>query len=364
MTFDEARAQFPVLARVAYLNAGTFGPLARATVDAAAAWDRRLLEQGRSGQAHRDEVRALREQVRERISALLGVDAATVALTSSTTNACNIVLAGLDLAPDDEVVTTDAEHFGLLGALHASGARVRVARVRDLPAERALTAILAEVGSRARLLALSHVSWMTGNVFPVAELKRETGLPVLVDGAQTVGAVPVNATPFDFYTVSGQKWLCGPDATGALYVGDPDRLRVAAPTYFSHRGYEPDGSFAPVEGAARFDSGWISPGSLAGLEAALDAVPEWSSERARAVAERCYELLAERFEIVTAPGQATLVSFRSGGDAAEVAASLFERGVTVRDIPGTDWVRVSCAWWTSDGDLERLLASLSLAEGV
>ena len=364
MNFEEARAQFPVLARVAYLNAGTFGPLARATVDAMAGWDRRLLEQGRSGHAHYGEVRALRERVRERIAALLGADAATVALTSSTTNACNIVLAGLDLGPDDGVVTTDAEHFGLLGALHASGARVRVARVRDLPPERALDGILAEVGPRTRLLALSHVSWMTGNVFPVAELKQKTGLPVLVDGAQSVGAVPVDATPFDFYTVSGQKWLCGPDATGALYVADPEWLRVAAPSYFAHRGYEPDGSFAPVDGAARFDSGWISPGSLAGLEAALDTSPEWGFERARQLAERCRTLLAERFEIVTAPGQATLVTFRLGGDAAEVAARFFERGVVVRDIPGTDWVRVSCGWWTSDRDLERLLAGLSLDEGV
>ena len=50
-----------------------------------------------------------------------------MSLATSTTNGCNIVLAGLGLGPDDEVVTTDGEHFGLLGALAASPAQVRVA---------------------------------------------------------------------------------------------------------------------------------------------------------------------------------------------------------------------------------------------
>src|SRR5262249_9634916 len=159
--------------------------------------------------------------------------------------------AGLGLAAEDEVVTTDSEHFGLLGPLHASGARVRVARIRDVAPERALDAILAEVGPRTRLLALSHVSWMTGNLLPVREARDATGVPVLVDGAQAAGAIPIDLGGLDFYTVSGQKWLCGPDATGALYVADPERLRVAAPTYLSQTAYEPDGAFVPREGAAR-----------------------------------------------------------------------------------------------------------------
>jgi len=349
-----------VLARLAYLNAGTFGPLARATVEAMAERERRDLELGRGGEPYYAEARALRARVRARIAALLEVPPELVALTTSTTNACNIVLAGLDLEPEDEVVTTDVEHFGLLGPLHASRARVRVARVRDLPPARFLEAILAEVGPRTRLLALSHVAWTTGNVLPVAELKEATGLPLLVDGAQTVGAISVDASPFDFYTVSAQKWLCGPDATGALYVADPDGLRVTAPTYFSQMSYEEDGSFVPRPGAARFDAGWISTASLAGLESAVVGAPEWRYDRAREVAERCRALLAERFEVVTAPAQATLVTFRPRGDAAETVRRLYERGVVVRDVPQAGWVRVSCGYWTSDGDLERLLGGLTL----
>jgi L-cysteine/cystine lyase len=200
---------------------------------------------------------------------------------------------------------------------------------------------------------------MTGNVLPVHELKAQTGLPMLVDGAQTAGAVAVDAGPFDFYAVSGQKWLCGPDATGALYVADPDGLRVALPTYLSQEQYEPDGSFVPKAGAERFDSGAIPLPSLAGLVTAIDTAPAWRFDRAREVADRCRRLLAESYELITAPDQATLVTFRPGGDAALAAARLYERGVLVRDIPHTDWLRVACGYWTADDDLERLLAGLA-----
>jgi selenocysteine lyase/cysteine desulfurase len=74
------------------------------------------------------------------------------------------------------------------------------------------------------------------------------------------------------------------------------------------------------------------------------------------MAARCRELLGER--VVTAPGQATLVTFRVDGDPAEVATALYEAGVVVRSVPGEPWIRVSCGWWTSDEDLDRLVGAL------
>ena len=358
MTIDEARAEFPALDRVAYLNAGTNGPLARRTVEAMAAQEQADLETGRGGAAYFERTLELRDEVREKLAAAVGVSPDRVALASSTTNGCNIVLAGLGLGEDDEVVTTDGEHFGLLGALAVSPARVRVAPVRELPPEQALEVLLREVTPRTRLLALSHVCWMTGNRFPVAELSEATGVPVLVDGAQSVGAIPVDTSGFDFYAFSCQKWLCGPDVTGALVVANPDDLRIAAPSYLSQERYEPSGEFEPRAGAARFDPGWTAPPALAGLSAALDLAPEGRFERAAEIAGRCRELLAERFEVVTAPDQGTLVSFRAEGDSAEVVKRLYEQGVIIRDVPGHGWIRVSCGWWTSDSDLARLMQAL------
>jgi selenocysteine lyase/cysteine desulfurase len=358
VNFEEARAQFPVLERLAYLNAGSMGPLATPTVEAMAARERSDLERGRGGKPYIEEMLALREDARAALAGVVHVEPAKVALTASTTEGCNIVVAGFDLGPEDEVVTTDSEHFGLLGPLQASGARVRVARIRDRPPEDGLELLLAEVSERTRLIALSHVSWLTGNLLPIEELQEQTGLPTLVDGAQSAGAIPVEAARYDYFTISGQKWLTGPDSTGGLYVRDPEALRVALPTYFSQLGHDEAGTFTPRDGAARFDGGWIPSASLAGLTAAIGLVPNWAFHHGAEISARCFAMLAERFEVVTAPGQANLVSFSPGDDPAGVAARLYEAGVVVRDMPNTPWVRVSCGWWTSDGDLERLLAAL------
>ena len=281
-----------------------------------------------------------------------------MALVSSTTNACNVVLAGLGLSGDDEIITTDVEHFGLIGPLLASPATVRVARVRDAPPEDAPQLVSEQLTSRTRLIALSHVSWVTGNSLFPSELPRRPEVPILVDGAQSAGVCRTQAAEFDFYTVSGQKWLCGPDSTGALYVRDPERLRVALPTYMSQSAYDIEESFTPKPGAARFDSVWYAPGTLAGLLAALEAAPDWRYDRMREVATHCRRRLVEAgCEIITAPDQAGLISFVAD-DAAKQAARLYEAGVVVRDIPGTDWIRVSCGWWTSEDDVERLVSAL------
>jgi selenocysteine lyase/cysteine desulfurase len=350
MEFEEARSQFPVLERQAYLNAGSNGPLPRAAVEAAQAWLARDLAQGRSGKAYIDELAGMREQVRAGFAAVVGASAEQIALTDSTTRGCQIVVAGLGLRAGDEVVTTGEEHFGLLGPLHASGARVVVTAADE-------GSVLAAVTSRTRLIAVSHVLWTTGRKLDIARLK-EAGLPVLVDGAQAAGAIPPDLAGADFYTISAQKWLCAPEPTGGLFVREPEQLPVALPSYFAMTAHEADGSYTVRDGARRFDSGWLAGPILSGLVASLACHPEWRYERAAEMAARCRELLEPLVEVVTPPGHSTLVSFRPPGDPGELVRSLDERGVIVRDIPGHGVVRASCGWWTSDDDLERL------AEGV
>ena len=351
MTPEEARAQFPVLERYAYLNAGTNGPLPRAAADAVRARLERDLDEGRSGRAYIDGILELRERVRGGVAAVLGTTPDLVALTDSTTRGCQIVLAGLGLGPDDEIVTTDQEHFGLTGALHVSGARVVMTDADE-------EALLAAVTPRTRLIAVSHVLWATGRRLDLARLRRPDGPALLVDGAQSAGAIPIDLTGVDFYTVSAQKWLCSPEPTGALFVRDPERLRVALVGIPSTKSHEADGSFVSKDGAARFDSGWLGGPTLAGFEAALGVHPDWRYEAAAASAARCRELLEPLVEVVTPPGASTLVCFRPAGDPAELVAKLTERSVIVREIPGYDVVRASCGWWTSEDDLRRLADGL------
>ena len=356
----DARARFPVLDRYAYLNAGTNGPLSAATIAAVAAVNAWEAEHGRAGKAHFDEMLERRERVRGLLAAQLGVDPGNVALTDSTTRAVHVAVAGLGLGPGDEVVTTDSEHFGLLGPVSASGASVRIVPIRDLPADALFGAIASHVTPRTRLLALSAVVWLDGKVVPWKTLREQTGVPVLVDGAQSVGAVEVDATAADFYTLSAQKWLCGPDATGALYARDPESVRPRLLSYPGVESYDlQTGVWEPKPGAARLDTGFAPAAALAGLEAALTDLPDGRFARAAQLSARCRELLLESgLDVVTEPEQATLVSFRAPGDPLELRLALYDRGVIVRDLPGTELLRVSVGWWNDESDLQRLVEAI------
>jgi L-cysteine/cystine lyase len=349
-SYEDVRAAFPVLERHAYLNAGTNGPLPRAAAEAMIAEQLVDLAEGRGGEPYFSRALGMRDDVRAKLAALFGVDPAQVGLTRSTTDGCNIVLAGLGLGPDDEVVTSDVEHFGLIGPLHATGARIVTA-----PEDKILDAVT----ERTRLVAISHVSWVTGNSLDPARVKAEIGLPILVDGAQSAGAIPVEVDALDYYAVSCQKWLCGPDVTGALVVARPEELPVALPSYFAQTQHQPDGSYVVRDGAERFDSGWIGTPALAGLSAALDVAPEWRFRRVAEMSAICRTELEERLEVLTKPDQAGLVTFRPMSDPTELVGRLREQGVIVRELPGRDLIRVSCGYWTSDDDLERLLGGLA-----
>jgi selenocysteine lyase/cysteine desulfurase len=118
--------------------------------------------------------------------------------------------------------------------------------------------------------------------------------------------------------------------------------------------------YVPRPGAERFDPGWLPSGSIAGLLESLSFASDVGPERfehAREVSDLCRELLSERVEVVSEPGQATLVTWLAD-DPAQVVEKLAERGVVVRDLPGTGWVRASCGFWTSEDDLQRLAEGL------
>jgi L-cysteine/cystine lyase len=349
------RAEFPVLERIVYLNSGTVGPIPRRTQEAVRDRIQQETEEGRAGKPYFTEMLSLGEELRGGCAALLGCDAGEVALTDSTTAGVNTVLAGLELGRGDEVLTTDEEHPGLLAPL-AAAARLAGIEVRVVPWDE----IAGEVGPRTRLVACSHVSWVGGKTIDAAALAA-TGLPVLLDGAQGLGAVPVDvrALGCDFYAASGQKWLCGPEGSGSLYV-KADRiadLRLARPGYSSLADPAHPLELAPRPGAARFDLGFVpslrSRWALTSLEVLGRPGWDWVFERSAALAERLARGLADRGLEVAPRGRTTLVSWHSDTAEADVAR-LAEAGFAMRNIPGRDLVRASVGAWISEDEVDRL----------
>jgi L-cysteine/cystine lyase len=352
------RAQFPVLERLAYLNTGSVGPLARAAADAAAQDLALQLEQGRGGRVHFEHASALADRLRTRVARLLGCDPWEVALTGATTDGVNAVLGGLDLKPGDEVVTSDEEHPGLLAPLARARERDGI-ELRVVPFD----ALADAVGAQTRLVACSHVSWVTGRVADVEALAAAPA-PVLLDGAQALGAAPVDvrALGCEYYAASGQKWLCGPIGSGYFYVRENaiDGLRPAAPGYQTLADTQRPLDLEPAAGAARFDTGFApsqrSAWSLAALEVLEGADFAAVQQRAVALATQLARQLVAGGLTVAPRGPSTLVSWEVGDPQAE-AERLFDAGLLVRDLPGTPYVRASVGGWTSDDELERLVGA-------
>src|SRR5436190_1505975 len=167
------------------MNAGTDGPVPRRGFEAAATSLRHQAERGRAGKPHFDAMNETRAALRGHAARLMGCAPETVALTHSTTDGMNLVLRGLRLDRGDEVVTSEEEHPGLLAPL-AALERERGVRVTFAP----FAEIANAVSAGTRLIACSHVSWVGGNVVDTDAL-RATGVPMLLDGAQGLGAVRV-----------------------------------------------------------------------------------------------------------------------------------------------------------------------------
>jgi L-cysteine/cystine lyase len=348
------RAQFPVFATKSYLNAGTEGPLPQAAADTVR--ERIALEatEGRSGKAYIETLRGLSADLRAGYARAIGADASDVALTGSTTDGCNTVLSGLEWRSGDRIVTSDEEHPGLLAPL----ARLRRQGVEVVVAP--FAEIAEAVTPQTRLVAVSHVSWVSGLVVDTDALTA-TGVPVLLDAAQSLGAVPVDVGSLGcaFYAGSGQKWMCGPEGSGALWVRRDmlDELTVPWPGYTSLADAHDAFNSPPAPDAARLDHGFPpalrSAWALASLTVLETAGWEWVHARAADLAAGLASQLTERGLTVGPRGRSTLVSWTVDDPDTEVAR-LAEQGIVVRSILSHSMVRASAGAWSSEEELTRL----------
>ncbi len=313
-------------------------------------------------------------RAREAAARLLGAEPDDVALTQNTTHGINLGVGSISWERGDEVVSVTTEHPGCLAPLHALRSRFGV-ELKLLEPPVTAEKVSGAMTAKTRLVALSHVDWTTGEVLPLEEictLSRERGVLTLVDGAQSVGNIPVNTpeTGADMYAFTGHKWLLGPEGMGGLYVR-PD-CRVPSPNlgYLSladPKSFDADGDYELHPGARRFEASTTSPALAAGFAASLEAARERGEAGFEEMRRRA-SLLVDRLSSLPRvtlrtprPARTGLVSFEVEGiPAQQVAERLLEQKFVLRFIPEPNhYVRASVHLFNPDGELEALAGAVA-----
>lgn len=381
----ELRDSIPALRDQVYLNTGVSGPPPSFAIEEDIRWTRRLGETGPGRLDVLDDAFAEIERVRETVADLLGAGADEIALTQSCSDGMAIVAAGLSWEPADEVLISDLEHIsGLLpwyDLQRKNGVVVRTIPVKN--GRLRVDDVAAAMTDRTKLICMSHVSYNTGAKLPVADvaqLARERDVWMLVDGAQGPGHIDTDVKKIGchFYSCAGQKWMLGPDGTGALYVDEAalESVEVSLLGWASvvHDGRAPE-DFLLHPNARRFEVAGKHVPSLAALRRSVEALqavgPAAIETRIHGLVGTLRTSLARvpGVEIIT-PDDATLwsglVVFRIDGvDVEDAVKLLWERSrIVCRWIPSPRALRVSVHAFNTEEELDVLVGAVEeLARG-
>ncbi|MFQ5913270.1 MAG: aminotransferase class V-fold PLP-dependent enzyme [Nitrospinota bacterium] len=361
------RRQMPIMERHVCMNWGYSGPSPRPVLKAI---QETLERESRFGPFH-PEVKARRDALldhaRRLLGEVIGSGADEITLTDNTTAGVNLVAHILDWRRGDEVIISNAEHPG--GYLPWFALRDRCGvKVHQIPIDgdddHFVKALLSRINQKTRLICISHVAWLSGYRYPlreVAKIAKSRGVLFLVDGAQAAGALDFSVRDIkcDFYAYPGQKWLMGPQGTGAFYVRRDLRKKLPLPGAGYDSAEKKDlasGTYVPYPDGRRFELATKSTALFAGLavgaEQALRLGLAAIEDRILSLAGRLSDQLREipHLELLSFrpargnPAHSGLVSFRIPSfPASEVVSSLLrQERILVREVPAyPPGVRVS-----------------------
>ncbi len=351
-----------------YLDTAYRGPLPAETAAAMRDADDWELRVGRATEGREEDAVQRRSEARAVIAALVGGDPAEICLTTGDEQALTIAAWAPDWQPGDRALTLSTASSGILAAL--AGVHDRFGVELDLVAE-----LSGAVPDRTRLVMLPHVDPATGSLLPIADVARSlegTGAWLAVDASMSAGAVPLDVASLgaDFIAIAGDRWLLGPEDTGALWVGRRPRAegRAALPGSRAFETLHSDVA-RPWPDARRFEPGGLPRTAALGLARSVGWLEmyvglDWALERGARLARRLHEALSasDGIEMITPANTiATLVVFRLPSWPVEAALDeLRRRAFAILGTTGdTKALRASVAWFNTEEELDRFAAAVA-----
>ena len=169
------------------------------------------------------------EVIREELAREFGCSPEELALTRNTSEGLHSVILGLDLKPGDEVVTTTQDYPSMFSSLDQRAEREGIVVKKfayptpPKDPQQLFDLFFANVGPKTRAILVSHMTFTTGQIFPVGAICREArrrGIYSIVDGAHSFAHLVFRRDDIDcdFYSTSLHKWLTAPVGTGFLYM--------------------------------------------------------------------------------------------------------------------------------------------------
>lgn len=380
MDMQQLRLAIPSLRDKVYLNTSGHGPSPVQVMAAVYEWMEYQNRVGPAGAQVKQRMFDLLDETRAAAAAFLHCGADEIALAHNATDGLLVAAWGRNWQAGDEVILTNHEHPGNLLPWYNLAARYGVAvRFASLDRDADPMASLAEkLTERTRLISISHVSRRSGRIVPIdaiAALARPRGIRLLVDGAQAVGAIPVDlrALGCDYYAWSGHKWLLGPEGTGGLYVRR-EILEETLPSWIgahSEAHLDMEGGYRWLPRAARFEFGTQAFSLYAGLLETFRWLGElgWPAIYGRAAA--LAGLLAQRLQAIPGvrllrdPGEPSpIVGFRTpaGITGEDLARRLWEAGRFLVAPLGytSDEVRISTHFFNTEEEVEAVARAIDL----
>ncbi|OPX89287.1 MAG: Cysteine desulfurase [Pelotomaculum sp. PtaB.Bin013] len=373
---EKIRQNLPATQNIVYMNTGATGPLPVTAIQAVQEAQQAELYNGRINKEVVQLKKRAKLETRQLLAELIKANNDEIVLTRNTTEGINLIISGIKWQPEDEVITTNIEHAAVLLPLfllnQRYGVSIKTARVDGNP----LRAFKELISPHTRLIAISHVSYSTGELLPIqeiAQLAHQHGIPVLIDGAQAVGAIPVDISELgvDFYSFSGQKWLCGPEGTGALYIRQ-ERLNDLHPAYIGYASvehFDPEGSFSFHSTARRFEFATTNTPSLLGQGASIRWLTEyvgldWAFDRIKTLHHLTRQELATVTDVtvLTPAAAAGLISFQLNGvEPQQLVKTLASQGIIIRTIKELNCVRASIGFFNTEEEVECLVKAVRQA---